>query len=101
MNPRAGDGDEGLEAGFGLFVERGEFTKTLEFAEATFDPIALFVEIFVVLALRLAISFEWDHGFGCHGFNVLHNDESWSSDLRGNATEPCPRPFLRPVAACR
>ena len=73
MNPRAGDGDEGLEAGFGLFVERGEFTKTLEFAEATFDPIALFVEIFVVLALRLAISFEWDHGFGCHGFNVLHN----------------------------
>ena len=65
--------DEGLEAVFGFFVACGESTKTLEFAEAAFDAIALFVEIFVVFALHLAVAFGWDHGFGSHGFNVLYD----------------------------
>ena len=33
----------------------------------------MFVEAFVVLALYLAVSFGWDHGFGSHGFNVLYD----------------------------
>ena len=64
---------EGFEAGFGFFVAGGESAKTFEFTEATFDTIALFVEIFVVLALYLAVSFGGDHGFGSHGLNVLHD----------------------------
>jgi hypothetical protein len=51
VNPRAGDGDEGFEAGFGFFVSCGKASELFEFAEATLDTIALFVEIFVVLAL--------------------------------------------------
>ena len=73
MQPCTGERDEGFEGGFGFFVARGESAKALEFAEATLDTIALFVEIFVVLALYLAVSFGWDHGFGSHGFNVLYD----------------------------
>jgi hypothetical protein len=54
-------------------VSRGETAETLEFTESTFDAIALFVEIFVLLALYLAVSFGWDYGFGSHGFNVLND----------------------------
>lgn len=73
MQPSASEGDEGFEAGFGFFVSRGESAKTLEFAEAALDPVALFVEIFVVLALYLAVPFGWNHGFCSHGFNVLND----------------------------
>ena len=73
MNPCASECDECFEAVFGFFVSRGESAKTLEFAEATFDAIALFVEIFVVFALYFAVAFGWNHGFGSHGFNVLYD----------------------------
>jgi hypothetical protein len=73
VQPSASESDQGFEAGFGFFVARGESAKALEFTEATFDTVALFVEIFVVLALYLAVSFGWDHGFGSHGFNVLYD----------------------------
>ena len=73
MHPGASEGDEGFEGGFGFFVARGESAKALEFTEATLDTIALFVDVFVVLALYLAVSFGWDHGFGSHGFNVLYD----------------------------
>jgi hypothetical protein len=62
-----------VEAGLGFFVARGESAETLEFTEATFDAIALFVEIFVVLALYLAVSSGRDHSFGSHGFNMLYD----------------------------
>ena len=76
MQPSAGESDEGFEAGFGFFVSGGESTEALEFAEAAFDAIALFVEVFVVLALYLAIPFGRDHGFGSHRFNVLYDGVS-------------------------
>ena len=33
----------------------------------------MFIEIFVVLALHLAVAFGRDHGFGSHGFNVFYD----------------------------
>ena len=33
----------------------------------------MFVEVFVVLALYLAVTFGWDHGFGSRRFNVLYD----------------------------
>jgi len=33
----------------------------------------LFVEVFVVFALHLAVSFGRDHGFGSHRFNALYD----------------------------
>ena len=62
-----------MEAGFRFFVAGGESAETLEFAEAAFDAIALFVEVFVVRALHLAVSLGRDHGFSSHGFDVLHD----------------------------
>ena len=62
-----------MEAGFGFFVSGGESAETLEFAEAAFDAVALFVEVFVILALHLAVAFWRDHGFGSHGFHVLYD----------------------------
>jgi hypothetical protein len=53
VQPSECESDEGLEAVFRFLVTGGESAKTFEFAEATFDAIALFVEIFVVLALTL------------------------------------------------
>lgn len=38
-----------------------------------FDSIALFVEVFVVLALYFAVSFGRDHGPSSHGFHVLYD----------------------------
>ena len=73
MQPGTGECDEGIEAGFGFFVAGGESAKTLKFAKAAFDTIALFVEVFVVLALHLAVSFGRNHGFGSHSFDVLHD----------------------------
>src|ERR1700683_222991 len=72
-DPGASQGDECSEAGFGLFVSCRKASELLEFTEATLNAIALFVEIFVVLALHLAVSFGGDHGFGSHGFNVLYD----------------------------
>ena len=54
----ASEGDEGFEAGFRFFVTGGKTAKPFEFAEAAFDPITLFVEVFVVIALHLAVAFE-------------------------------------------
>ena len=73
MNPCASECDECFEAVFGFFVSRGESAKTLEFAEATLNTIAFFVEIFVVVALYLAVSFGRDDGFGSHGFNMFYD----------------------------
>jgi hypothetical protein len=73
VQPGASESDEGFEGSFGFFVARGESAKTLEFTEAAFDTIALFVEVFVVLALHFAVSFGWDHGFGSHRFNMLYD----------------------------
>lgn len=58
---------------FWFFVSGGKSAEALEFAEASFDAIALFVEAFVVLALLLAVSFGRDDSFGSHGFNMLHD----------------------------
>ncbi len=76
MNPQAGERAEGIEASFGLFVAGSESAKALEFAEARLNTITLFVEIFVVLALYLAVSFWWDDGFGSHDLDVLYDGVS-------------------------
>ena len=73
MQPSAGESDESIEAGFGFFISCCESAEALEFAEAAFDAIALFVEVFVVFALLLAVAFGWDHGFGSHRFDVLYD----------------------------
>src|ERR1035438_826656 len=62
-----------MEADLCFLVAGGEPTETLEFAEAAFDSVALFVEVFLVLALYLAISFGWDDSFGSHRFNVFYD----------------------------
>ena len=47
--------------------------RFLKFAEAAFDAIASLIEVFVVLALYLSVSFGWDHGFGSRGLDVLYD----------------------------
>jgi hypothetical protein len=83
VHPRAGEGDEGFEGGFGFFVARGESAKALEFAEATLDTVALFIDVFVVLALYLAVS------FGCSADSTNRSELSRTEarlDLRGSAS---------------
>ena len=71
MQPRTSDGDECLEVGFEFFVPRGEAAEVFESREAAFDAVSLFIEVFIVLALLLAIGFRRDDRDGTHRFDML------------------------------
>jgi hypothetical protein len=60
-----------VEVGFVFLVSRGEAAEVFEAREAAFDAIALFVEVFVVLALLLAVTFGRDDGNRAHGGHML------------------------------
>jgi hypothetical protein len=57
MYPRAGEGYEGFEVVFELFVACGEAAEVLEPRGAAFDTIALSIEFFIVAALLFAVGF--------------------------------------------
>jgi hypothetical protein len=60
-----------VEVGFIFLVSCSEAAEVFEAREASFDTIALFVEVFVVLALLFAVSFGRDNRNRAHGGHML------------------------------
>jgi hypothetical protein len=60
-----------VEVGFVFLVSGGEAAEVLEAREASFDAIPLFVEVFIVFALLLAIAFGRDDRNRAHGGHML------------------------------
>jgi hypothetical protein len=73
-----------------IFRIGGESAEAPEFAEAALDAIALFVDVSVVLALYLAISFGWDHRLGSHGFNVFYDGVRIAAFVDTGGDSDCP-----------
>jgi hypothetical protein len=57
-----------------IFLEaRRNPAEMLAFREATLNPVALFIERFVIGPWCFAVGFGWDHRDGSGRFDILHN----------------------------
>jgi hypothetical protein len=62
-----------LKVGLGLLISRGKAAEMLQFSNAAFDAIALFVQVLIVVPLLFAIGARRNHGLGLHGLLDMRN----------------------------